>query len=177
MRQEVIAVIGADTLGRSLALRCARAGFRTVLEDVLPSNLRSAAAWIEESGADGIEYANSVEDAVRRATLALDCVPDELESKLEIFSLLDRMAPPDCMLVTPTRTLSIADLASCTYRGDRCFSLEMPDTLLRGEAPGGERVTLRHTTAVDPTALARAVAWLTAISLSVSVAVDALEVH
>ena len=24
----------------------------------------------------------------------IDCVPDELESKLEIFCLLDRMAPP-----------------------------------------------------------------------------------
>ena len=52
-------------------------------------------------------------------------MPDELESKLEIFCLLDRMAPPRTVLVTPTTRLSIADLASCTYRADKCVALAM----------------------------------------------------
>ncbi len=61
---------------------------------------------------------------MRTADLIVDCVPDELESKLEIFSLLDRMAPPRAIFVTPTRHLSIADLASCTYRADRCIAIQ-----------------------------------------------------
>src|SRR6202035_1265581 len=70
-----------------------------------------------------VQFVSTVEDAVRDADLAIDCVPDELESKLEIFCLLDRMAPPRTVLATPTTRLSIADLASCTYRPDRCVAI------------------------------------------------------
>ena len=110
--------------GPELALLCMRAGFDTVLEDVLPSNLRRAAAAIESvDPALTPRYAGSIEDAVRDADLAIDTVPDELESKLEILSLLDRMAPPHTLFATPTEALSIADLASCTYRPAQCFGL------------------------------------------------------
>jgi 3-hydroxybutyryl-CoA dehydrogenase len=60
---------------------------------------------------------------VRTADVAVDFVPDELESKLEIFCLVDRMAPPRTILLTPSDAMSITDLASCTYRGDRCFAV------------------------------------------------------
>lgn len=70
-----------------------------------------------------IALVSTIEDAVREADLAIDCVPDELESKLEIFCLLDRMAPPRTVLMTPTTQLSIADLASCTYRADKCVAI------------------------------------------------------
>ena len=40
----------------------------------------------------------TIEEAVREADLVIDCVPDELESKLEILWLLDRMAPPRTVL-------------------------------------------------------------------------------
>ena len=71
---------------------------------------------------------------MRTADLIVDCVPDELESKLEIFSLLDRMAPPLAIFVTPTGRLSIADLASCTYRADRCIAIQFASKdLLAGE--------------------------------------------
>ena len=48
-----VAIIGAGTggpiSGAALALLCVRAGFDTVLEDVLPGNLRRAAAEITEA--------------------------------------------------------------------------------------------------------------------------------
>jgi 3-hydroxybutyryl-CoA dehydrogenase len=129
---ETVAIIGAGPLGRWLALSAARGGFRVLLEDVMPHNLRHAqeflreelgpAALGSEQGA-GVAFVSTVEDAVREADLAIDCVPDELESKLEIFCLLDRMAPPRTVLATPTTRLSIADLASCTYRADRCVAI------------------------------------------------------
>ncbi len=114
-----VAVIGAGLQGRQLAALFAGAGFDTVLEDVLPSNLRKAAEQL-----NGVRFAANVEDAVRDADLIVDSVPDELESKQEMFSLLDRMAPPRAILVTPIQSLSIADLASCTYRADRCIAVK-----------------------------------------------------
>lgn len=122
-----IAVIGAGTAGRGFAIACASAGFRVILEDVMPANLRRAQqdyAQVAPSGSGGtLEIAATIEAAVREADLAVDFVPDELESKLEIFCLIDRMAPPKTMLLTPSNALSITDLASCTYRGDRCFAV------------------------------------------------------
>jgi 3-hydroxybutyryl-CoA dehydrogenase len=70
-----------------------------------------------------VAFVSSIEDAVRSAALVIDCVPDELESKLEILWLLDRMAPPHAVFATPTQTLSIADLAACTYRPDKCVAI------------------------------------------------------
>ena len=126
---QTVAIIGAGPLGRKLAWLSSRAGFQTMLEDLMPSNIRKAAADLEALQAKYgnsilpgshrraiLELATTLEGAVRQADLIIDCVPDELESKLEIFSLLDRMAPPRAIFGTPTLALSIGDLASCTYR-------------------------------------------------------------
>lgn len=122
-----VAVIGAGTAGRSFALACVAAGFHVVLEDVMPANLRRAEADFAEMDLRGsaghLDLALTVEDAVREADIAVDFVPDELESKLEIFSMIDRMAPPKTILCTPSDALSITDLASCVYRPDRSFAV------------------------------------------------------
>jgi 3-hydroxybutyryl-CoA dehydrogenase len=147
-----VAIIGAGKLGRRLAFLSAQAGYRTILEDVLPSNLRSAAADVQNfataaaaEGAASVEFASNLETAVRNADLIIDCVPDELESKLEIFSLLDRMAPPRSILATPTLNLSIADLASCTYRAEQCVALRLKPIFL-GEVALPAVIPIFHTT-------------------------------
>jgi 3-hydroxybutyryl-CoA dehydrogenase len=131
-----VALIGAGVAGRSFALACAGAGFHVVLEDVMPANLRKAEADyadLSQRGTAGrLELALTVEDAVREADLAVDFVPDELESKLEIFSMIDRMAPPKTILCTPSYALSITDLASCVYRPERCVAVR--GNLIRGDA-------------------------------------------
>ncbi len=124
---QTVAVIGAGKAGRAFALTCTAAGFNVVLEDVMPANLRQAEADYSDMRLHAppgkLLLASTVEDAVYAADIAIDFVPDELESKLEILSLLDRMAPPRTILCTPTSTISITDLASCAYRPDRCFAV------------------------------------------------------
>ena len=115
-----IAIIGAGSAGREFALACADAGFNVILEDVMPDKLRNAAVEFARIGRE-VALVSTVEDAVREADLVVDFVPDELESKLEIWSMIDRMAPPKTIMCTPSHVLSITDLASCTYRGDRCI--------------------------------------------------------
>jgi 3-hydroxybutyryl-CoA dehydrogenase len=133
---QTVAIIGAGPLGRWLALSAARAGYRVLLEDVMPANLHHAREFLRQQlspaalrpgpGAEAlpaVAFVSTIEDAVREADLAIDCVPDELESKLEILWLLDRMAPPRTVLATPTTRLSIADLAGCTYRAEKCVAI------------------------------------------------------
>lgn len=146
LRPQHIAVIGAGVAGRQFALRCVRSGFAVALEDVMPEKLRRAQDLYGETAnrtAGLLRFATEVEDAVADADIAIDFVPDELESKLEIFSLLDRMAPPRTILLTPTDVLSISDLASCTYRAERCVGVRgglsaEHATLVRGQATGDE---------------------------------------
>ena len=109
----------------------------------MPSNLHHAQEYLRlqygPEAAPDVGFVSTIEDAVRDADLAIDCVPDELESKLEIFCLLDRMAPPRTVLATPTTRLSIGDLASCTYRADRCMAIAAEAAAL-AEGAGGELV-------------------------------------
>ncbi len=126
MATRTVAVIGAGKAGRAFALLCASSGYDVVLEDVMPANLRQAEADFSDlrsQTAGRLRLASTVEDAVREADLAIDFVPDDLESKLEILSLLDRMAPPRTILCTPTAHISVTDLASCTYRAERIVVL------------------------------------------------------
>jgi 3-hydroxybutyryl-CoA dehydrogenase len=167
-----IAVIGAGTAGRSFALACAAAGFRVLLEDVMPANLRRAQQEYAElapaRGAGTLEPAATIEAAVREADLVVDFVPDELESKLEIFCLVDRMAPPKTVVLTPSNALSITDLASCTYRDDRCFAV-------RGalaEAARGGVLRILHPSRGDCDALNATAEFLRALGAVVAIELD-----
>lgn len=152
-----VAIIGAGPLGRWLAGAAARSGFRVLLEDVMPSTLHHAqetlaAQALPQAGAS-IAFVSSIEDAVREADLVIDCVPDELESKLEILWLLDRMAPPRTVIATPTTRLEIADLASCTYRPEKCVAIALDPRDFSHLAEGGT-IGLRTTPSTAPEAIA-----------------------
>jgi 3-hydroxybutyryl-CoA dehydrogenase len=162
-----VAIIGAGVAGRSFALACAAAGFHVVLEDVMPANLRQAEAdyadLTQRGTAGKLELALTVEGAVREADVAVDFVPDELESKLEIFSMIDRMAPPKTILCTPSYALSITDLASCVYRPERCVAVR--GNLLRGSAGEAPVVLLLYPAAAAESTLTAMGDFLRALGL------------
>jgi 3-hydroxybutyryl-CoA dehydrogenase len=153
---ESVAIIGAGPLGRWLALAAARAGFRVQLEDVMPANLHHAQealrAVLGPEALPNVNFVSTIEEAVRNADLVIDCVPDELESKLEILWLLDRMAPPRTVFATPTTRLSIADLANCTYRPEKCIAIAAEAGALAGDSAG--EILLRTTSRTAPETVA-----------------------
>lgn len=120
----------------------------------MPTNLRHAQeALRRQLGSEAlpmVTFVSTIEDAVRHADLVIDCVPDELESKLEIFWLLDRMAPPRTVFATPTMRLSIGDLASCTYRPEKCIAMAVEASSL--EAGRASEILLRITPETAPEA-------------------------
>lgn len=140
MEVKTIAVIGAGTLGRGIAQAAALAGYHTVLEDLLPSSLRRAESEIraeleaefeqgtlsdvERSAALGrLRYADGIDEAVAEADVVIEAVPEELDSKLEIFTTLDKMAPPRTIIASVTTSLSLTELAGMTYRPQRCVGM------------------------------------------------------
>ena len=145
-------MIGAGPLGRWLAHSAARACFCLLLEDVMPKNLHHARESLRQqlgpAALPNVAFVSTIEDAVQDADLAIDCVPDELESKLEILWLLDRMAPPRTVLATPTTRLSITDLASCTYRPGQCIAIATEASALTANASAD--LLLRTTAQTTP---------------------------
>ena len=137
---QTIAVIGAGIMGRGIAHAAALGGYRTILEDLLPGALRKAETEIRanldkavelgkvtSSDADAavrrLEYASSVEEAAREADLVIEAVPEEMESKIEIFTLLDKICRPTTMLASNTSSLSVTEIASVTYRAKKCVGM------------------------------------------------------
>ena len=137
---KTIAVIGAGIMGRGIAHAAAIGGYRTILEDLLPTALRRAESEIRANldkavelgkvsspDADAafrrLEYAGSVEDAAREADLVIEAVPEEMESKIEIFTLLDKICRPATILASNTSSLSVTEIASVTYRAKKCVGM------------------------------------------------------
>jgi 3-hydroxybutyryl-CoA dehydrogenase len=135
-----VAVIGAGIMGRGIAHVAALGGYRTILEDILPASLRRAESEIRgnldkaielgkvsKADADAafarLEYAGSVEEAAREADLVIEAVPEEMESKIEIFTLLDKICKPHTILASNTSSLSVTEIASVTYRARKILGM------------------------------------------------------
>lgn len=133
-------MIGAGAVGRGIAHAAALAGYRTILEDVLPSALRRADSEIRlnldkavslgavspddaSTALARLEFADSVDEAAREADLVIEDVPEELESKIEIFTLLDKICRPNTILASNTASFSISEIAGVTYRAPKILGM------------------------------------------------------
>src|SRR5690242_1225313 len=140
MEIKTVAIIGAGTMGRGIAYSSALAGYRTILEDVSDSVLQQGLDYIRRALDEGIargkitedqkqkslaviQTSRSVQDACREAELIIEAVPEEMETKLEIFTILDKFAKPGAILASNTSSLSITEMAAITFRAENCIGL------------------------------------------------------
>jgi 3-hydroxybutyryl-CoA dehydrogenase len=123
---QTIAVIGAGDLGREIALASLLAGCRTILEDVSDSRLRQAVDWIGNLSAEArsrLRTASKIEEAVREADLIIEAVAEEMEMKIEMFTIFDKFAKPDAIFASSSPSISIAELAAVTFCPERCIGM------------------------------------------------------
>jgi 3-hydroxyacyl-CoA dehydrogenase len=128
---QTIAVIGAGEQGREIALAALLGGYRTILEDVSENRLKRAAAWIAGGANVGAEarsrlvLAGKIEEAVREADFIVEAVAEEMEMKIEMFTIFDKFAKPDAIFASSSPSLSIAELATVTFCPERCIGLRL----------------------------------------------------
>lgn len=140
MEVKAIAVIGASQLGRGIAFAAAHAGYKTVLEDISARVLEEAMTWMRQSfGEDAargkvearvrkgkfalISTAGDVKDAIRDAELIIETVPEELEMKLELFTIFDKFAKTGAIFASTASSLSISDFTDIVVSRDRCLGM------------------------------------------------------
>ena len=144
MEIKTIGVIGAGAMGRGIAYSSALGGYRTVLEDVSPEMREQGRSYILQTLEDEVSHgkltlqqkekalanlstSRSVEDVCREAELLIEAVPEEMEVKLEIFTIFDKFAKPGAILASNTSSLSITEMASITFRAEDCIGMHFFD--------------------------------------------------
>jgi 3-hydroxyacyl-CoA dehydrogenase len=137
---KTIAIIGANATGQAFAAASARAGYPTILEDVSREMLERGISAIASQLQHAVERAElsaenraaalahilsviGVENAIRDADLLIEAVPEELEMKLELFTIFDKFAKPGAIFASTTATLSVLDLSDVTVYRERCIGM------------------------------------------------------
>jgi 3-hydroxybutyryl-CoA dehydrogenase len=135
-----VAVIGAGTMGAGIAQVCAQAGWKTNLYDAFPEGLERGMDRIQAFWEKGIARGKTtaeqrdewsalltpfsdLAEAVSKADMVIEAVPEIPDLKHSIFAQLDRLAPPHAVLGTNTSSLSIADIAAVTNRPEQVIGM------------------------------------------------------
>jgi 3-hydroxybutyryl-CoA dehydrogenase len=139
MRVDTIGVIGSNPVGREIALAALLGSYRVVLEDVSSEMLEKGIAYVRQSLGERIarhelspqegesvlarfSTASRADEVCRVADVLIETVPDEMEVKLEIFTIFDKFAKPGAILASNT-SLSITEIASITFRTEDCIGM------------------------------------------------------
>jgi 3-hydroxybutyryl-CoA dehydrogenase len=111
IRNRPIAVIGAGTLGRRIALMLASRGGTVRIHARRAEQRAEATRYVTEAlpkllenrgfGELGVATAtDSLEEALDGAWLVIESVPEKLEIKIPLWGQIDQVAPPDTIFAT-----------------------------------------------------------------------------
>ncbi|MEW2298317.1 3-hydroxyacyl-CoA dehydrogenase NAD-binding domain-containing protein [Streptomyces sp. NPDC006743] len=129
-----VAVIGAGTLGRRIALMFATRGGLVRIYDRSPESSEAARAYVEEhvseiaAGLDGgepgrVAVTDDLAEALLDAWLVVEAVPEHLELKKEIFGELDRAARPDTILASNSSSYATGEFIDRVAHPERVLNM------------------------------------------------------
>lgn len=123
----VISVIGAGTMGKSISLVFALAGYHVnvyepseQIRKSAPDSIRGYADLMEEMNViqntkkekamDCIQLYDNIYDAVYDADFVIEVIPENLEMKQNLFKELDGICKEECIFASNTSSLRLDDL-------------------------------------------------------------------
>jgi len=135
-RSDLVAgVTGTGTMGRGIAQVLAQCGARTLVFDAQPGAARKAKEAIGQSLGKLVEKgrlkAEDVEKTLRRvevvdaleglapAHVVVEAIVEDLSAKRQLFSALEKVVKPDCILASNTSSLSVTAMAAACQRPGR----------------------------------------------------------
>ncbi len=139
MNIDKIAVLGAGQMGNGITQVAACAGYQVVMIDIKQEFVDRGIATIEKSLSKLVSKERMTQEdadmararistAIDRSAchdvdLAIEAVPEILDLKLSIFSELDGICKPDCILASNTSSISISEIANATNRPDKVIGM------------------------------------------------------
>ena len=132
-------VIGAGQMGGGIAQVMAGAGIETYLNDVNLDVIEGRIKFIEglltKSVAKGKVTEEQKHDTLRNLTpslaledaadcdLVVEAIVENMEIKCKVFSELDKICKPDCILASNTSSLPITEIAASTNRPEKVIGM------------------------------------------------------
>ena len=139
MAIETVGVIGCGLMGSGITQVCAQAGYRTIvreatddlvdggvgrIEGILSRNVSKGRMTQDEKAAVLGRITGTTDfDDLASCDLVIEAVTENLETKQEVFRILDGIAPPEAILASNTSSISITELASATDRPQHVLGL------------------------------------------------------
>ena len=134
-----IAVIGAGQMGNGIAQVAASAGYEVLMIDIKEEYVDRGIATIQKSlsklvSKERISQLDADEALARISTttdrgecadvdLVVEAVPEILDLKTSIFSELDKICKPECILASNTSSISISTIANATNRPEKVIGM------------------------------------------------------
>jgi L-gulonate 3-dehydrogenase len=131
-----VGVIGAGLIGRSWAMVFSRAGWEVKLTDIDANTLEAAVELIRVSLADQAKHGlvgdgaaavkrvrtvKTVESAAGGADLVIECGPERVESKIELFAKIDTIAPNTAILTSSSSAIVPSRFTEQLRGRERCL--------------------------------------------------------
>ena len=134
-----VGIIGAGTMGGGIAMACVNAGIPVLLRDTSQEALDRGIATIAKNYNRSVQRGRTPQavmdqrmamiqpqltyDGFEAADLIIEAAFESMEVKKALFTDIDKVAKPDCILATNTSTLDIDAIAAMTSRPEMVVGL------------------------------------------------------
>lgn len=135
----IIGICGAGTMGRGIALSSLLAGHHVTITDLSAQAVEAAATYVHgqlqtsvEKGRISAEQRDAMSSALTTSTqldtlassdLVIEAIAEKLDIKHALFTALEAICRPDCVLSSNTSSISITALARCLKDPSRFVGL------------------------------------------------------
>ena len=125
---KIVAVIGAGFLGKQIATQTASFNYTVRIYDkqteILEKLKKKLVRRKKIKKAQGdVTSHNNLSEAVADADLIIEAVPEILELKKEIFSQIDKTAPPHAIIATNSSSIVVSSIEDAVQRKDKVLNM------------------------------------------------------